>query len=122
MTSALSVNAATAVTSTNAPGYTVVETSYKTSKGRDPFTVPGQPSLSAKQAPGSPMVFRLDGILYQSNDPAASVNGTLVRLNKVVTISTGGQDVKVKAVEITREKVVLEANGQKVELKITSTK
>jgi hypothetical protein len=119
---ALTANAADNTTATNGPTYAVTVSTYTTQHTRDPFTIPGPTSQVAKPSPIGPLVFRLDGILYQANDPAASVNGRLVRLNKTVTLTTGSGDVQVKAVEITREKVVLEVAGQKVELKISSSK
>jgi hypothetical protein len=109
-------------TTTNEPAYEVIASVYKVQKSRDPFAAKVHVSPSSKQVAGTPMVFRLDGILYQANDPSASVNGTLVRLNKPVTIRTDTGEAKVKAVEITRDKVVLEVNDQKVELKINMSK
>jgi hypothetical protein len=102
--------------------YKLIESSYKTTKTRDPFADKTQISPSSKQVAGTPLVFRLDGILYETNDPSASINGTLVRLNKPVTLVTDSGTVKVKAIEITREKVVLEVNDQKVELKISASR
>jgi hypothetical protein len=106
-------------------GLTITKSTYSVTKKRDPFVSFKQSlgaSPSTKQVSGTQFVFRLDGILYQANDPAASINGTLVRLNRPVTIRTDTGEARVKAVEITREKVVLDVNGQNVELKIAASK
>lgn len=93
---------------------------YKPVKTRDPFLKAGQATADSKAVAGGSVVFRLQGILYEPANPAAMVNDQLVTLNKTVHLSTGNGEIKVKAVEITREKVVLEAVGQKVELRLNS--
>jgi len=60
----------------------------------------------------------LEGILYESANPSAIVNGRLLTLDKSVTLPAGNGEVKVRAVEITREHVVVEASGQKIELRL----
>jgi hypothetical protein len=108
--------------STNEATYSITKSLYSTQQKRDPFTPPGQTGYVTRAKPAGPMVFRLDGILYEANAPSASINGRLVRLNKPITIDGGSGEVRVTAVEITREKVVLEANGQRIELKINPSK
>ena len=93
---------------------------YNPTQARDPFSRPGSTTAEAKAVPVSPLVFHLDGILYESANASAIVNGTLLSLNKTVSLSSGKEEVQVKAVEITRNRVVLEARGQRVELQINA--
>jgi hypothetical protein len=95
---------------------------YDPVKQRDPFTKAGATTAAAQAHPSAALVFHLNGILYQAADPSAVVDGTLLTLNKIVTLNTGNGEVQVKAVEITRDRVVLEAGGQKVELRMNSQK
>jgi len=46
------------------------------------------------------------------------VNDKVVELNKPVTVKTAQGDVPVRALEITREVVLLEVGGQKLELRL----
>jgi hypothetical protein len=92
---------------------------YEPTNLRDPFAKPGVASQDAKAAPGAPIIFQLQGILYQPTNPSAIVNDRLLTLNKIVTLNTGNVEVQVKAVEITRNTVVLEVGGQKVELQLS---
>ena len=63
-------------------------------------------------------MLKLKGILYHAVHPAAIVNDQLVEFNKSVTVQTEQGAVEVKAVQITREVVLLEVGGQKVELRL----
>ena len=92
---------------------------YEPTNLRDPFAKPGVLAQDAKAAPGAPIIFQLQGILYQPTNPSAIVNDKLLTLNKIVTLDTGNVEVQVKAVEITRNTVVLEVGGQKVELRLS---
>lgn len=92
---------------------------YEPTNQRDPFAKPGVAAQDAKAAPGAPIVFQLQGILYQSTNPSAIVNNRLLTLNKIVTLTSGNAEVQVKAIEITRNTVVLEVGGQKVELQLS---
>lgn len=95
--------------------------SYNPSKTRDPFTARTvKKTPEVKVVPGTPIVFQLQGILYQDNNPSAMVNDHLLTVNKVTTMKTGDKTVEVRAVEITREKVVLETGGQRVELSLNA--
>lgn len=89
--------------------------SYGPSKARDPFVKVG---ASNKLAPVGTGAFQLQGILYDPVNPTAIVNDQLVTLKKAVAMQVGGGVVQVRALEITREKVVLEAGGQRVELRL----
>jgi ribosomal protein L16/L10AE len=61
------------------------------------------------------------GILYNAASPSALVNNQLVELNKPARMQTGQGEVEVKAVTITRDLVVLEVGGQKMELRLGGT-
>jgi hypothetical protein len=91
---------------------------YEPTKARDPMTKVGAVSPEAKLLPGAAIPFVLEGILYQASNPSAVVNGKLLTLDKTVSLSIGTSEVQVRAIEIGRDKVVLEASGQKVELRL----
>ena len=93
---------------------------FEPSKGRDPFGKVGVSSPEVKSLPGAPIALQLEGILYESSNPSAIVNGRLLTLDKSVTLPAGNGEVKVRAVEITRDHVVVEANGQKIELRLAA--
>lgn len=65
-----------------------------------------------------PSMLKLKGILYHAMHPAAIVNDQLVELNKSVAVQTEQGAVEIKALQITREVVLLEVGGQKVELRL----
>jgi len=88
--------------------------------GRDPFSKVGVTSAEAKPLPGSPIALQLDGILYETANPSAIVNGQLLTLDKSVTLPAGNGEVKVRAIEIARDHVVVDAAGQKIELKLST--
>src|SRR5947207_699891 len=54
----------------------VQPSTYEPTKTRDPFGRFGAstPAETAKAAPGAPVVFSLQGILYQPTDPSAIIN------------------------------------------------
>jgi hypothetical protein len=94
---------------------------YKPHKARDPFLKPGTAAIGSdglKTAMAGQLVFRLQAILWSPKNPSAVVNDQLLDLNKSVILSTASGDVEVKAVEIGRERVVLEVVGQRVELRL----
>jgi hypothetical protein len=91
---------------------------YNPVKVREPFRKVGQLAPDAKTLMGGSAVFRLQGILYEKGKPAALVNDQLVELNKPVAVAAGGGEIQVKAIEITRDRVVLDAGGQKIELQM----
>ena len=89
---------------------------------RDPFASGGVKrsgaSASDRIQAAVPAMLKLKGILYHAVHPAAIVNGQLAELNKSVTVQTEQGEVEIKALEITREAVLLEVGGQKVELRL----
>lgn len=91
---------------------------YKTENERDPFGVQGPRAASGAVKSAAPGVLKLQGILYQATNPGAMINNRLVVLNKSTLLPTSQGEVEVKAVEITREAVVLEIGKQKVELRL----
>jgi hypothetical protein len=94
------------------------ESSYAPTKGRDPFFVPKELVVKANVATAT-VSLNLQGILYEANNPSAIVNDQLVTLNKTVTLTVGGAELQVKAIQITRDLVVLEVGGQRTELHLT---
>jgi len=99
----------------------IVKSTYEPVKLRDPFgnQVAGVTITSTtKTAPVFAGVFQLQGILGSGADLSATINGKLVTLNKPITINAGGTEVQVNAIEIGRDRVVLEVGGQKVELRL----
>jgi hypothetical protein len=98
---------------------------YTTETVRDPFgaEVPkmsGTAAGDSARAAGAES-FKLMGILYNAASPSALVNNQLVELNKPAMVRTGQGEVEVKAVTITRDLVVLEVGGQKMELRLGGT-
>jgi hypothetical protein len=93
---------------------------YKPVKQRDPFGKTSNGIREVKSQSGSVLGLQLDGILYQAKNPTAIVNGQLVTLNKIVTLNTGNEEIVIKAIEISRERVLLEANGRKLELNLST--
>jgi type II secretory pathway component PulC len=96
------------------------QSTYQPVKQRDPFFKIRSPVHEVKSLPSTVVGLQLDGILYQPTDPSAIVNGQLVTLHKIVSLNTGAEEFQVKAIEITRDHVVLEANGRRVELNLSS--
>jgi hypothetical protein len=100
----------------------VMASSYAPQKERNPFES-GLAESTSGSGKTSPIVvsgmLKLKGILYDPIRPSAVVNGQLVTLNKPVKVPTEQGDTEVKAVEITRELVVLEVGDQKVELRLS---
>lgn len=90
---------------------------YEPTKTRDPFG--GKAASSAVVSTGA-SVFQLQGILFDAKNPTAIVNNQLVSLNKPVKVPVGASEVEVKAVEMTRGKVVLEVGEQRVELRLSA--
>jgi hypothetical protein len=94
---------------------------YQPQNTRDPFG-----SETPKIADGSAVVARfagpdalkLQGILYNKTNPSALVNDQLIELNATAKVHTEQGEVEVKAVEITRGRVLLDVGGQKIELRL----
>jgi hypothetical protein len=93
---------------------------YTTQTQRDPFGSEGSKSSgatgSASAGPVDAASLKLMGILYSAASPSALVNNQLVELNKPVKMQIGQGAAEVKAVAITRDSVVLELEGKRVEL------
>ncbi len=98
----------------------LVVSTYEPTKTRDPFGKVGGTTPEVKALPGTPIALQLEGILYEATNPAAIVNGRLLTLNKTVTLTAGNGEVTVRAVEITRDHVVVEAGGQRTELRLST--
>ena len=104
---------------------TLQTSTYEPTKTRDPFSnvpVTALPGMAAKLPAGTPLQFQLNGILYETTNPSAIVNGQLVTLNKTVTMSSGGANILVKATAITRRTVSLEINVKKLDLEMNAEK
>jgi hypothetical protein len=103
----------------------LTSSTYVTETVRDPFGAE-VPKTSGTTAAGSTRTagvenFKLMGILYNAASPSALVNNQLVELNKPTRVRTGQGEVEIKAVTITRDLVVLEVGGQKMELRLGGT-
>ena len=96
--------------------------SYQPSRARDPFGKVGFTGAAPKAVPGSTITLQLEGILFEKSNPSAIVNGHLLTLDKTVTLSTTTGEVEVRATEITRDHVVVQAGEQKVELRLNPQK
>ena len=98
----------------------LIHSAYKPGVLRDPFLKPGLTagSSASRLATTSHGTFRLQAILWSPTDPSADVNGAWLSSNKSVILNTASGNVEVKAVEIGRDRVVLEIAGQRVELKL----
>ena len=90
---------------------------YTPQTTRDPFGSEAPKSSGVVQTVGAD-VLKLHGILYNAANPSALVNDQLVELNKTTKVHTDQGDVEVKALKITRELVLLDVGGQKVELRL----
>jgi Tfp pilus assembly protein PilP len=122
------------VASTNAPpefAPQVRESTYAPAKKRDPFqrggqrvtkTPNAQTSVTPQPIPQKPQIpaslFRLQAIILDQRGLLAVVNGEQLELNKPVTMLVGTSEMKVKAVQIARDRVVLEVEEQKVEVRL----
>ena len=110
-----------AVSATSGFDLELIRSVYKPDKARDPFLKPGTTAIGSnglKMVTAGQLVFRLQAILWSPTNPSVVVNDQLLDLNKSVVFSTASGDVEVKAVEIGRERVVLEVAGQRVELRL----
>jgi hypothetical protein len=84
---------------------------------RDPFGSQVPKSAGETRLVGTELL-KLHGILYNAANPSALVNDQLVELNKSVKLHTEQGEVEVKALKITRDVVLLDVGGQKVELRL----
>ena len=110
-----------AVSATSGSDLELIRSVYKPDKARDPFLKPGTMAIGSdgrETATAGQLVLRLQAILWSPANPSAVVNDQLLDINKSVIFSTASGDVKVKAVEIGRERVVLEVGGRRVELRL----
>jgi hypothetical protein len=90
---------------------------YTPQNARDPFGSQVSNAAGATQ-PVATGQMKLQGILYNAVNPSALVNDQLVELNKPVKVHTEQGEVEVKALKITRELVLLDVGGQKIELRL----
>jgi hypothetical protein len=106
------------------PGHSLelVPSTYTTQSSRDPF---GAQLAGATDTNGTAAVTSVDagtlklmGILYDAVHPSALVNDQLLELNQPVKMQTAQGQVEVKALKITRELVVLQVGGHKMELRL----
>jgi hypothetical protein len=108
--------------SKSAPALQLNLSTYTAQTQRDPFgaEVPNTTKAADVQTPVTAGAdsFKLMGILYSPTSPSALVNNELVELNKPVRVQIGQGEVQVKALSITRDTVVLDVGGQRVELRL----
>jgi Tfp pilus assembly protein PilP len=110
-----------AAVSKSTPALQLNLSTYSAQAQRDPFgseaSKSGKADISATVSAGADS-FKLMGILYSPTNPSALINNELVELNKPVRVQIGQGEVEVKALAITRDTVVLEAGGHKMELRL----
>ena len=97
---------------------------YEPGQARDPFARPGERTVrpaAGKAAPVEayvPEMFRLQAILFERHNPMVVINNQPMELNQAGTLTVGGNVVRVKPIQIGRERMVLEVEGQKMELRL----
>ena len=100
----------------------LIQSVYAPEAVRDPFGSGVVKSVSVldgeRVRAAAVSMLRLNGILYHAQHPAAIVNDQVVELNKSITVHTEQGEVEIKALQITREVVLLEVGGQRVELRL----
>jgi hypothetical protein len=102
-------------------GLELSPSAYLPQNVRDPFGAEAPKAADGKAVVArltEPDALKLQGILYNKTNPSALVNDQLVELNKTVKVHTEQGEVEVKALEITRELVLLDVGGQKIELRL----
>ena len=99
----------------------LISSTYTRQNARDPFGA----QVASTDTNGTGMAMSVDagslkllGILYDAAHPSALVNDQLLELNRPVKMQTTQGEVEVKALKITRELVVLQVGGQKMELRL----
>ncbi len=121
----LCARAGAATVSKAESGPALISSTYTNQTVRDPFGSEVPSTLDATAAGSTRTAgaegLKLMGILYSATSPSALVNDQLVELNKPARVQTGQGEVEVKAVTITRDMVVLEVGGQKMELRLSGT-
>jgi hypothetical protein len=114
--------AGAATTSNSTSKLELILSTYATQTQRDPFgsEIPksGTPLTAGTTLNAGADTFKLMGILYDAVKPSALVNNEIVELNKPVKVETGQGTVEIKALSITRDTVVLDVQGQKMELRL----
>jgi hypothetical protein len=117
------LGAAPAAASTVYPPVPVLSV-YQPKNAHDPFLRPGQEALRATSGDGfasskvSVSAFRLEFILHDARNPSAMVNGQEMFLNKITTVQTAVGTFRVNPVEIQADRIVLEVEGQRVDLRL----
>jgi len=101
-------------------GSNLTLSTYATQTARDPFGSEAVGSVETNGVTPAASVdagaLKVTGILYDAAHPSALINNQLVELNRPVRMPTAQGEVEVKAVTITRERVVLQVGSQTVEL------
>jgi hypothetical protein len=111
-----------AAESKSTPALQLNLSTYTAQTQRDPFgaevPIAANTTNSATTVTAGADSFKLMGILYSPTNPSALINNELVELNKPVRVQIGQGEVDVKALSITRDTVVLDVGGQKMELRL----
>jgi hypothetical protein len=66
----------------------------------------------------APAWFHLQAILVGTRGSTALINGKLLELNKSESLLTAGGELQVKLVQIGRDRIVLEVEEQKLEVRL----
>jgi hypothetical protein len=118
----LCARAGAATTSNSTSRLELLPSTYATQTQRDPFgsevAKSATPTTTGTILQSNNTAFKLMGILYDPVRPTALVNNEIVELNKPVKVESGQGTVEIKALSITRDAVVLDVRGQKVELRL----
>jgi len=114
--------AGAATTSNSTARLELIPSTYATPTERDPFgsEIPKfvTPTTAGTTLSAGADTFKLMGILYDAVKPTALINNEIVELNKPVKVETRQGVVQIKALSITRDAVVLDVQGQKMELRL----
>jgi len=117
----LCARAGAATESKSGHGLELISSTYATQTARDPFGAQVAGATDTNSATVTSVdagALKLMGILYDAVHPSALVNDQLLELNRPVKMQTAQGEVEVKALKITRDLVVLQVGGQKMELRL----
>jgi hypothetical protein len=108
---------------------------YNSHTGRDPFVPFGQKISVAQTTEKTnaatvgtslsnttsttyvPEMFRLQAILCGQR-PMVVINGDVLEMNRPSKLTVGGNELRVKVLKVDKEKVMLDVEGQKLELSL----